>query len=480
MKNSEYQPEPVQPSRKWLLRIGRFGLGMRVSLLLVIFMILTEIMIFVPAIANVRLNWFNDRLAAAHTAALVFTTSPRDMIPDALAMEILDSVGSKTIAIRMHGMKRLLAVSDMPLSIDETIDLRETSLLDSIPGAARSLFASKNRVLNLKGPAPMGGDFIEIVLDDAPLQQLMRETSRTILGVSVLISGLLALLAAMSLHFMVLKPVRHLTKNLMSFAENPEDIRRIMVPSGAYHELGQAEDALSHMQYSLYHELKQKKHLAALGLAVAKINHDLRNMLASAQLFSDRLAMVTDPQARLIGTKLIATLDRAIGFCQSSLTYGRSVEQKPTPVWIDARPLLSELQEMLGLGEQSGIKFIVIMPDDLAVFADSEQLSRILHNILRNAVQALQEHPTPDHFIQITGISEADSVLLQIKDNGPGIPPHIKPGLFEAFQSSSKPGGTGLGLAIAAELVHAHGGTLSLCEQTTGTCFHIRLPHPAK
>ena len=467
-------------SRHWLARAWHFGLGTRVSLLLVIFLLLTEVMIFVPAIANVRLNWFNDRLAAAHTAALVFTASPQDMIPESLAMEILDSVGSKTIAIKMHGMKRLLAVSDMPVAIDETIDLRETSLLNSIPGAARSLVARHNRVLNLKGPAPMGGDFIEIVLDEAPLQALMRSTSQTILEVSILISGLLAVLAALSLHYFVLKPVRHLTQNLMSFAEDPEDIRRIMVPSGARHELGQAENALSHMQNSLYHELKNKKHLAALGLAVAKINHDLRNMLASAQLFSDRLARVTDPQARLIGTKLIATLDRAIGFCQSSLTFGRSVEPKPAPAWLELKPVLAELQEMLGLGDMSGISFEVIMPDDLTVFADSEQLGRILHNILRNAVQALQDHPTPMACIRVTGSSHPDSTCLQIEDNGPGIPARLKTGLFEPFQSSSRPGGTGLGLAIAAELVRAHGGTLSLEECAAGTCFHIRLPRPIK
>ncbi len=91
------------------------------------------------------------------------------------------------------------------------------------------------------------------------------------------------------------------------------------------------------MQDTLVRELTQKKHLAALGLAVAKINHDLRNMLASAQLLSDRLANVTDPLAQRLAPKLVATLDRAIRFCQATLTYGRATDEAPKPRLVELR-----------------------------------------------------------------------------------------------------------------------------------------------
>jgi len=467
-------PKPVPA-----VRARGLGLGLRVSLLIVVFVILAEVMIYIPAISSFRLSWLKDRLAAANTAALVFAASPQDMIPESLAMEILDSVGSKTIVMKIHGTRRLLAVSDMPVKVDENVDLRDATPLNAIGAACMTLLTGENRVLNVKGPAPMGGDFIEIVLDEAPLQRAMLAASGTILAISALISGLVAILAALALHFMVLRPVRRLTNNVMSFAENPEDIRRIIVPSGAGHEIGGAEIALAEMQSALHHELKHKKHLAALGLAVAKINHDLRNMLASAQLFSDRLALLTDPQARKIGTKLIATLDRAINFCQSTLAYGRSIEATPAPRWLHVNGPLQEAGEALGLSPDSRPRLLIFVAQECEIFADPEHLSRILLNLLRNAAQALREcDEGVSGEIKIESGRGAQSVWLEIADNGPGIPPKKRGGLFQAFQSSARAGGSGLGLSIAAELMQAHGGSIELIERERGACFRLNFPLP--
>ena len=128
---------------------------------------------------------------------------------------------------------------------------------------------------------------------------------------------------------MVLRPMRRLTSNIIAFGERPQDVSRIIAPSGRDDEIGHAEKALAAMQESLANELAQRKRLAELGMAVARINHDLRNMLSAAQLISDRLATIPDPQAQRLAPKLVATLDRAIQFCQATLTYGAGSEQPP-------------------------------------------------------------------------------------------------------------------------------------------------------
>ncbi len=116
---------------------------------------------------------------------------------------------------------------------------------------------------------------------------------------------------------------------MVRFREDPENPARIVVPSGRTDEIGIAERELGAMQRDLASMLQQKSHLAALGLAVSKINHDLRNLLASAQLFSDRLASVPDPNVQRFAPQLMRSLERAIAFCQSTLSYGQVKEPPP-------------------------------------------------------------------------------------------------------------------------------------------------------
>ena len=458
----------------------RFGLAGRVLALIIVFVMLAEVAIYVPSIATFRLNWLRDKLAAARTAALVLEAAPKDMVPEELKLELLDSVGAKMIVLKMHGTRRLLAVSDMPPQIDETSDLRDPSFPSSIDAAFRALFAPPGRILNVQGNAPMGADFVEIALDEAPLKAAMFSYSINILAVSLIISAIVASLAVLALHWMVLRPVRRLTSNLMQFGENPEDVSRIIVPSGASHEIGRAESALAQMQAALSRELTQKKHLAALGLAVAKINHDLRNMLASAQLFSDRLASIADPVAQRLAPKLVATLDRAIRFCQSTLAYGNAAEPPPMPRRVMLRPLADDVVQTLMAGGDERIGFQLEIADRFEVDADPEHLFRVLLNLARNAREALEAtgpaRGLPSRVV-LRARREPDACIIEVADTGPGVPTRLRATLFEAFHGTTRSGGAGLGLAIAADLVRAHGGSIALTEATPGATFRIVLPH---
>jgi signal transduction histidine kinase len=252
----------------------------------------------------------------------------------------------------------------------------------------------------------------------------------------------------------------------------------VIRPTDRVDEIGLAEQALAKMETTLADELRQKRRLAQLGLAVSKINHELRNMLTTAQLLTDRLDRVSDDSVQRIAPRLVSTLDRAIAFCETTLAYGRATEPLPQRRLIPLAPLIEELSNLTDLAPEVGIAFEAKVPEDLMIDADPDQLSRVLVNVVRNAVQALSQTGSPEGrpCIHVSARREDGNVVILIRDNGPGIPERAKANLFTPFQGSAQKGGTGLGLPIAAELVQLHGGTIILDEGEGKTCFKITIP----
>ena len=462
----------------------RVGLSGRLLMLTIVFVMVAEVLIYVPSVANFRLNWLNDRLASAHTAALVLDAAPSGMVPESLARQILGSIGARTVAMKMGNERRLLAAANVPEGIDQDIDMRAVPWWRAIYDAFDTLlFCKPGDVMRVVGPAPMAqGEFIEIVLDETPLRNAMLTFSVNILLLSLVISGITAALVYLALLYMFVRPMRRITDNMTAFRADPENPARIIAESGRPDEVGTAEQELAAMQRDLASMLHQKSRLAALGLAVSKINHDLRNLLASAQLFSDQLSTSPDPKVQRFAPKLMRTLERAIAFAQSTLSYGAAQEPPPDRKTVEVEPLIEEVHEALGLGLDVPIRWIVAIERGLTVDADHDQLFRVLVNITRNSVQALeargQRDPARDQ-IRITGRREGSVVVLEVSDTGPGIPEKARAHMFQAFQGSARSGGTGLGLAIAAELVRAHGGDIRLVPGTIGATFHITIPDSA-
>ena len=329
--------EPDRTMEK--LRPGlRFGLSGKLLLLTIPLILIVEILIYVPSIANFRVNRLNDRLAAASTAALVLDAAPSGMVPDALARQILASIGARAVAIKSGSQRRLLAAADMPAKIDHDIDMRDTSAWSAIVDAFQVMIDSGDEVMRVIGPAPGSGQFIEVVVDEKPLRAAMFRFSRNVLLLSLVMTSITAGLIYYALHHLFVRPMRRVTANLVAFHENPESTARIIEPSKRTDEIGLAERELSDMQRDLVSMLHQKNHLAALGLAVSKINHDLRNLLASSQLLSDQLASVPDPRVQRFAPKLMRSLERAIAFCQSTLSYGKAQEAPPDRRRVGAPP----------------------------------------------------------------------------------------------------------------------------------------------
>src|SRR6266478_323402 len=219
---------------------ARMGLSAKLLVLTLSFVMIAEVLIYVPSVANFRLNWLNDRLSAAYTAALVFETAPSGEVPEAVARQILDSVRARAVALKMGQHRRLLAAGDMQRAVTHEIDMRDMSWHRAIIEAFDTLFSTDADVMRVVGPAPMGGEFVEIVLDEAPLRQAMVDFSVRILILSLIISAITATLVYLALHWLLVRPMRRMTANMVAFRADPENPARIMAASERSDEIGRA------------------------------------------------------------------------------------------------------------------------------------------------------------------------------------------------------------------------------------------------
>jgi signal transduction histidine kinase len=470
-----------------------FGLPVKLLFLTAVFVMLAEVLIFVPSIANFRVNWLTDRLTAARIAALAASAGPDGVVPPEVRSELLNTAQLKSVAIKTKGTRRQVLPAESELTIDAAYDLRPGSgqgFMDQIglragliADAIAAFLAPAGRTILVRGH-PISGpgtglgaaDFVEIVLPEAPLKAAMVRFGLNILGLSIIISVIAAALVYFALSSLLVQPMMRLTRSMLRFSQHPEDANHIIVPSQRADEIGVAERELAHMQQELAQTLHQKNRLAQLGLAVSKINHDLRNMLASAQLLSDRLGAVPDPTVQRFAPKLIASLDRAISFCNDTLRFGRVEESSPRRELLLASALVEDLAEGLGLPRE-GLAFRIDIDPGLRIDADPEHLFRVLNNLCRNAVQAIEGlGADAKGEITVKAWREGRWTMMEVRDTGPGVPAQVRANLFKPFRGGARPGGTGLGLAIAAELVAAHGGTLRALEQPSGSTFRLEIP----
>ena len=382
----------------------RRGLGLSAKLLLltIMFVMLAEVLIFVPSVANFRITWLSDRLTAARLAALAAQAAGEGKVPDALRNELLRTAQVRAVSWIQNNERRMVLPPSAPVEFDDVYDFRasarpggvwnELSLRMRLIWDALAVFVAKEgRIIRVLGEPVMTGDQMDIVLPEAPLKAAMIRYGLNVLALSVIISIITAALVYFALNSLFVQPMMRITRNILRFSQNPEDASRIIVPSQRHDEIGTAERELAHMQGELTHTLQQKSRLAALGLAVSKISHDLRNMLASAQLISDRLRSLPDPTVQRFAPKLIASLDRAINFSESTLRFGRAEEAAPRRELTPLRTLVAEVGDGLGLPREDVIAWAIEMDEALRVDADRDQLFRVLSNLCRNALQAIEQ-----------------------------------------------------------------------------------------
>lgn len=448
------------------------GLSARLLLLTIGFVMLAEVLIFAPSIARFRQVYLEERLAAGHLAILALEATPDHMVSPELSMELLTHVEAFTVALTKPGVGKLMLMDMPPDHIDATFDLRGASFFGLIRDAFAVLLGDPMRVIRVLGSSPKDEDLlVEVVLDEEPLHDEMFAFSQRILALSLVISLFTAALVYLSLHWLMVRPMRRISDSMSAFREDPEDASRVIHPSGRSDEIGFAEHELASMQEGIRGALQQKTRLAALGIAVTKINHDLRNILATARLVSDRLETSDDPEVKRIAPTLMTAIDRAVNLCAQTLDFTR--ESPPTLELsrFDLHRLVADVATALP-GEVNGqAVWRNQVSDALEIEADRDQLYRVLSNLGQNAIQAGASQ------IDVSAETRDGRLRVSVSDNGPGLAPRARDRLFQPFSGSARAGGTGLGLAIARDLVRAHGGEIRLERSTgEGTSFSFELP----
>lgn len=459
----------------------RFGLSLKLLLLSIAFVMLASALIFVPSIGNFRNAYLTQRLANAHLATLTLDVTPDAMISEELAMMLLDLAEVRGIAFRKgNGPRRVLSLS-MPPKVDRVSNLDTEMAPRMIADAFDSLFSTGNRVIRVLGHSPKDPTVqVEVLVDEAPLRAQMISYGQQVLLFSFIISLITAVLLYLTLRWLMVRPLQRVTEDIAEFRRDPEAprLKRISERSD---EIGVVKRELADMQAALQAALKQKDNLATLGTAVTKINHDLRNILATAQLLSDYLDSSDDPKVRKVAPTMMRAIDRAVALCSDTLNFTAEAPlPKSEPVNLPA--LFGEVENALspagnGNGEgKQAVDWRVALDPGLCVRADRELLFRVVLNIARNAAQAGATR------IGVTAkrAPPADTVI-EIADDGPGLPPRARENLFKPFAGSARPGGTGLGLAIARDLMRAQGGDLVLVDTgSKGTVFRLTLPDEGK
>lgn len=452
------------------------GLSARLLLLTVLFVSLAGLLVLPPALAAFEEQWLLDRVRAAELATLATDASPDRKVTRQLSEQLLEGAGVVSVAMQEEGMRRLVLAAPRTMPTPYLVDLRQQNPGSWLSAPFQTLLGPKGRMVRVVAePRFRDGEFVEIVTPDEPLRQELMGYLWRLVGVTAFASVLAGALVYVSLNTFLVRPMRRITLAMERFRADPESPEARVVVSGRRDEIGRAEAELGRMQADLLAALNSRARLAALGEAVAKINHDLRNMLTSAQIASERMAQSGDPDVAQALPRLERALDRAITLASDVLAYGRTEEPAPVARPTPLRAALKVAAEDAGLSP-TGVRLDAKVEAGAQVSADPEHLHRILVNLLRNAREAIEAAGRAGR-VQVSLTQDEGVSVVRLADDGPGVPERALQHLFQPFVGSARRGGTGLGLAIARELAQGHGGDLTLAGTgPEGSVFELRLP----
>lgn len=442
----------------------------RIVALAIAFVALTEMIILVPAMARFRVMALEERMASARLAILALDAAPDRYLPQGLERTLLDAAGARAITIWRPDAELMLGHMG---PVEAVFDLREQGSVGPMVEAVRLLLDPDPGLIRVVAPAPAEpGAILDVALDQVPLRDAMLAYSGRIVNVSLTLTAVVALLLVFSLQRMIVRPLAAITRRIDRFRLSPEDGTADPPPGDRGDEIGIVERELARMQGGLRLALAQKERLAALGATVSQLTHDLRNMLATAVLISDRLEQSADPAVRRVAPRLVGSLDRAVRLCEDTLTFARDRPQPLALGTILLRPLVDEAAAE-AVEPAPGARVLNEVAPDLMLVADRDQLYRVLLNLLRNGCEAAGSSAA----VRCHATIDGGAVVIEVTDNGPGIPPERHMGLFQSFGLSAKAGGSGLGLAICRAIMRAHGGEIVLAGTgPEGSRFRLTLP----
>ncbi|HQT88907.1 MAG TPA: HAMP domain-containing sensor histidine kinase [Acidiphilium sp.] len=454
------------------------SLSARLLRLTVVVTLLVEVMILLPSLGLERDAWLLNRVTDAHLAAITVAASPHGVVDLSTRDELLRLSGTMAISLVTSGKTLMVMPPSRLRAPNATVDLTHESLLASMVRALRAVIGLAPHSTLVIAQSPLRPDVtVKIIVRNAALTRHLRHYAEHIAALSLAIALTTGLVVYLALDRILVLPIRRLTASIAAFRADPERAAPIDVADGAGFrddEIALAAGELAQMQTELRAALWRNARLAALGTAVAKISHDLRNILASALLVADRLAGSDDPLTQRAATTLVGAVDRATALVTQTLNFAR----EGPPLVLRAETALAALVD--DVAEQvrlltPGVDIICAVPGDLRTQLDRDQFHRVLLNLLRNAVEAGGRR------LEVrAALESAGALIVEIEDNGPGLPERARANLFRPFVGSARRDGTGLGLAIVRDLIRAHGGEIELVRTgREGSLFRITIPDEA-
>lgn len=449
------------------------SLSARVLWLTVVIIMLVELAILLPSLGRERENWLWDHVRQAHLAAytaFMAGTMPLDI---KTREDVLKLSGAQSIELVQPGRSVIVLEPGSPVKPSKTMQLDEETLAESTWLALKSLTGHGAPRLLVVATSPLDdGAQIQVIIRGSELAAHLRNYTAHVAALSMIIALATGFLIYAALDRLLVRPMRIMTASIVGFRADPEhaernDLNKLTRKSGG--EIAEAAQELQTMQEELRAALWRNARLAAVGTAVAKISHDLRNILTSALLVADRLQDNSDPTARRAARTLIPAVERAAELVRTTVDFAREGPPALTRTAVKLHDLVDEVGLSIRL-ETPNVQINNELAKNFTLPLDRTQIFRVLLNLMRNAAEAGCSH------ITISGGCNDSATYVQIADNGPGLPVKVQDHLFHPFTGSGRRGGTGLGLAIARDLVRAHGGDLTLAHTSPrGTVFMIEL-----
>lgn len=456
----------LTPPKRPTFRLSLSGQLLTVTLW---FVLTLQALMFVPAMATYREQWIESRLDDAQLLAL---THQHSLMPIEQWEVVLEKANLKSIRIvdddgksmHLQGRQRILQA--------RLIDVRGYGYWQSLSETISDFFGNPGRHMRLVAYSSVPSIHkLEVVVSADELGRDMRKHARRVAITGTLVSIVSALIVYFALSRMFVRPLLRVNRAMRTFRNGPDQPENIITPSGRHDELGRAEWELQHLQTEVQRALIERRRLAALGQAVAKIAHDLRNMLSTAHLSVDRLSASADPKVASPAKRLAKSISRASTLAETAMSYGKAEEPAPKPTPLMLKKVLEFAADDAGLGEECLLNFR--LGKRVRVYADPDQVHRVFMNIFKNAREAGATE------ITVVAKSDDQDAVIDLVDNGPGIPERLQEQLFQPFSGSTRADGFGLGLSIVKELLELNKGKILLQNtDETGTHFAVVLPIP--
>lgn len=447
----------------------------KLLMMTILFVMIAEVLIFIPSSAVFRYNWLQERAEYAGLLTLAIESVPDFQGTEMLSEQFMKDTSVSMVSQKREGRSQLVLGMPPQASVLIVADLRQPNRLLNFKETGRAFFGGGEGYIRiLSNPTVEGVDALEVLVPQSSLKKALIDYCHNILLWSLAISILTGLMVYATLSRMIVRPIQKLAGGLAAFREDP----RKRIGGGSeierLDEIGQLEHEFVNMKDGVRTAFEQQERLATIGMAMAKINHDLRNVLTSAQLISDRLAGDKDDRIKSMGQRLVRAVERGVKLCEATLSFSQSVEERPDPKPVRLASLVGEAAGDV-MAEEGLVTFSNKIPTDLVVRADPDQVYRVFHNLFRNAVQAMAD--SEEKRLTVHAEAMDDKSCIDVMDTGPGLPKTAMDNLFKAFTSSVRKGGTGLGLTISRELARANGGNLTLKNtDENGTVFNVALP----